>query len=428
MTISTKPSRSSATVADPVGPKHAKLLEFLATRGQVEFDAKQIKRWQQLLKQARAELLGPLPQDTTVAIIDGWVRRITLKCSEAAGLWAEIATAPALAQVEEIEVVVDDGLEAWIEAARQHPQRVTRFYLNADFIDQDTGEIFDESDRSTEVVAAANALRDATELVLGLYLHSTSSLAGLDLPQLTSLAICAETASGAECDAAVLRSLTQADCPQLRRVAWESRTAMDPSVVASLPPQWTELGFWGPNHAAVQAALVAGRPSLTAFGMSDHDRDDPDAPGDEALLRLAEGRRLFGPRCAYIKAFNTGHRLLHALERREDALEHFAALRGRNCRDVDVHFQYAYALEDDHEVVNAYCEALLIDPDHEATHNNLGNALRRLGRPRLALYHLLRSLEAMPDYREGWSYLAEVYRELGQEDDARAAEARAVGD
>ncbi|PCC74111.1 TPR repeat-containing protein [Nannocystis exedens] len=416
------PSTSTPGAGDPVGPKHAKLLSFLATRGQVEFDAKQVKRGQQLLKQARAELLGPLPKDAEVAIFDGWVRRVTLKCSKAVALWPEIAAAPALGQLEEIELLLDDGTDAWIEAANRQPLRVTRFHLNGENVDPDTGEILDERENSARVVAAANALAHATELVLECYVDPSSSLAGLDLPALTSLWIRVMTGHH-EPDAEVLATLKQARLPQLRRLGWESSRTMDPAAAVAVPAQITELGFWGPNEAAVLPALVAARPSLTAIGVSTQDRDDPEALDDDALRRLGEGKRLFGPRCSFARGFNTGFRILHALDRDADGLAQFAALRGRNSRDADVHFQYGNAIEDDLEAVNAFCEALLIDPDHGPAHCNLGSALVRLGRWRPAIYHLERYLEIHPSFAPAWRNLAKAHRELGEEEAAQAAEA-----
>ncbi|WAS90616.1 hypothetical protein [Nannocystis punicea] len=419
-------SKSQSTVqpGDPVGPKHTKLLEFLSTRGQVEFDAKQVKRGQQLLKQARAELLGPLPKDRPVAIFDGWVRRVTLKTREAAALWPEIAAAPALARLEEIELLLDDETDAWIEAAARHPLRVTRFHLDAENVDPDSGEIFDESENSARMVAAANALSYATELVLEFYVDPTSSLAGLDLPQLTSLWIRVMTPGDHEPDAEVLATLHQAHLPQLRRLAWESSTPIDPAAAAAVPAQITELGFWGPSHNAVLPALVAARPSLTAIGVANRDRDDPEALDDEALGKLCEGKRLFGPRCNYYKSFNAGFRILHELDREADGAAHFAALRGRNSHDADVHFQCGCAIEDDQASAEAYCEALLVDPDHAPSHNNLGNALVGLGRWRPALYHLQRYLEVEPDFADGWRNVAKAHRALGDEEAALAAEAK----
>ncbi|MDC0667817.1 hypothetical protein [Nannocystis radixulma] len=409
---------------DPVGPKHAKLLEFLATRGQVEFDLKQVKRARQLLKDARAELLGPLPTKTRATIIDGWVRRITLSCSEARELWPEIAAAPpALARLEEIEVLFDDDLEAWIEVAASHPLRVTRFYLNAEYVDQDTGEILAEGEGTARTVAAAAALSYATELVFELYFDDTSSFAALDLPELTTLWVRSYTYGDETPDNRVLGTLWQARCPQLRRLGWETSGEIDPAVALAAPSNITELGFWSSNRVAVLEALVASRPSLTAIGMADRDRDEPDDLDDDALRRLGEGRRMFAPRCSYYRAFNAGHRLLHALEREDEGAEHFAALRGRNAHDADVHFQYGNAVTDLYAKVDAYCEALIVDPDHLPSHANLGDTLLDLGRPRIAIPHVRRYLDANPTFAGGWRNMAKAHRALGEEAEAHAAEA-----
>ncbi|MCY0990978.1 hypothetical protein OV203_27790 [Nannocystis sp. ILAH1] len=423
MTKKANPTTSTPGAGDPLGSKHAKLLEFLATRGQVEFDAKQVKRGQQLLKQARAELLGPLPKDAKVAIFDGWVRHVTLSTREAAALWPEIAAAPALAQLEEIELRLDDGTEAWIEVAARQPLRVTRFHLNGDNVDPDTGEVLDESENSGRLVAAANALAYATELVIELYLDDTSSLAGLELPELTSLWVKAMNCGLVEPDAAVMATLKEARLPRLVRLGWESYFSVDPAVVIALLPQITELGFFGANHHAVLPALVAARPSLTAIGVPSLDGDDPDALDDDALRKLGEGKRLFGPRTRYVDAFNAGFRILHTLDRAADGAAQFAALRGRNSQDADVHFQCGTASEDDHEAVDALCEALLIDPDHAPTHNNLGNAMVRLGRWRPAIWHLKRYLEVEPTFASAWENIAKCHRALGEEEAAQAAEA-----
>ncbi|MFZ6178986.1 hypothetical protein [Nannocystis pusilla] len=423
MTKKANPTTTTPGAGDPLGPKHAKLLEFLATRGQVEFDAKQVKRGQQLLKQARAELLGPLPKDATVAIFDGWVRRVTLSTSEAAALWPEIAAAPALAQLEEIELRIDDGTEAWVEVAKRQPLRVTRFHLNGDNVNPDTGEVLSEDENSGRLVAAANAVAYATELVLEGYFDDTSSLAGLCLPELTSLWVKAMNCGLIEPDAAVMATLKEARLPRLVRLGWESYFSVDPAVVVALLPQVTELGFFGRNSYAVLPELVAARPSLTAIGVLSLDRDDPDALGDDTLRKLGEGKRLFGPRTSYVQAFNAGFRILHTLDRAADGTAHFAALRGRNSQDADVHFQYGTAIEDDHEAVNAFCEALLLDPDHAPTHNNLGNAMVRLGRWRPAIWHLKRYLEVEPTFASAWENIAKAHRALGEEEAALAAEA-----
>ncbi|WP_434426217.1 hypothetical protein [Nannocystis pusilla] len=423
MTKKAKPTTSTPGAGDPLGPKHAKLLSFLATRGQVEFDAKQVKRGQQLLKQARAELLGPLPKDATVAIFDGWVRRVTLSTGEAAALWPEIAAAPALAQLEEIELRIDDGLDAWIEVAKGQPLRVTRFHLNGDHVNPDTGEILSEDENAGQLVAAANALAYATELVIELYLDDTSSLADLELPELTCLWVKAMNCGLIEPDAAVMATLREARLPRLVRLGWESYLPVDPAAVIALPAQITEFGFFGRNACAVLPELVAARPSLTAIGVLSLDSDDPEALGDDALRKLGEGKRLFGPRTSYAAAFNAGYRILHTLDRAADGTAQFAALRGRNSQDADVHFQYGTAIEDDHEAVNAFCEALLIDPDHAPTHNNLGNAMVRLGRWRPAIWHLRRYLEVEPTFASAWENIAKCHRALGEEEAALAAEA-----
>jgi tetratricopeptide (TPR) repeat protein len=410
---------------DPVGPKHAKLLEFLATRGQVEFDLKQVKRARQLLKDARAELLGPLPTKTTATIIDGWVRRITLSCREARELWPEIAAAPpALARLEEIEVLFDDELDAWVEVAARHPLRVTRFHLNGEYVNQDTGEILAEGEGSADMVAAAAALSYATELVFELYFDETSSLAALDLPELTTLWVDSDTYMDEAPDNRVLGTLWQARCPQLRRLGWETSKAIDPAVALAAPSNITELGFWSSNRVAVLEALVANRPSLTAIGMADRNRDEPDDLDDDALRRLGEGRRMFGPRCTFHWAFNAGHRLLHALEREAEGAEHFAALRGRNAHDADVHFQCGNAVTDLYAKVDAYCEALIVDPDHLPSHANLGDTLLDLGRPRIAIPHVRRYLDANPTFAGGWRNMAKAHRALGEEAEALAAEAK----
>jgi len=422
-----RPTSSSSTPdpSQPLGPKHAKLLEFLATRGQVEFDEKQVKRARKSIKDASAELFGPLPTTTKATIIDGWVRRITLPCREARALWPELAAnPPALALLEEIEVIFDDDLDAWLEVAARHPLRVTRFWLNAEYVNDDTGECLDVGEGSGQLVAAAAALSYATELVCELYFDETSSLAALDLPELTSLTVRPIWYGDSERDARVLATLTQARLPQLRRFAWETYGAIDPSIAVGLLPQVTELGIWGPSHAAVLAALVAQRPSLTALGVSDRDQDDPDDLDDDALRRVAEGRRLFGPRCRYVQGFNAGHRILHALDRDADGLAHFAGLRGRNADDADVHFQYGNALTDEHAKIDAYCTALIVDPDHAPSHANLGDTLIDLGRARTAIYHVRRYLDDHPEFAGGWRNLAKAHRALGEEAEASAAEAR----
>ncbi|MBZ5710538.1 hypothetical protein [Nannocystis pusilla] len=412
-----------------MGPKHARLLEFLATRGQVEFDAKQVKRARQLLKEARAELLGPLPTNTRATIIDGWVRRITLSCREARELWPEIAAGPpALARLEEIEVLFDDELDAWVEVARQHPLRVTRFHLNGEYVDQDTGEVLAEGEGSGDMVAAAAALSYATELVFELYIDDTSSFAALDLPELTTLWVRSNTYSEDGLDDRVLGTLWQARCPRLRRLGWEASGAIDPAVALAAPSNITELGVWSSNRVAVLEALVANRPSLTAIGMADRDSDEPDDLDDDALRRLGEGRRMFAPRCSYYRAFNAGHRLLHALEREADGAEHFAALRGRHAHHANVHFQYGNALTDLYAKVDAYCEALIVDPDHLPSHANLGNTLLALGRPAIAIPHVRRYLDANPTFAGGWRNLARAHRALGEEAEALAAEANVPPD
>lgn len=413
------PSTSTPGLADPLGPKHAKLLAFLATRGQVEFDAGQVKKARQLIKAARAELLGPLPATTTATILDGWVRRITLTCTEARRLWPELATSPpALARLEEIEVVFDDQLDAWIDVAARHPLRFTRFYLNAEYVDQSTGECLDLSDGSARMVAAVAALPYATDLVLELYLGDEASFATFDLPELETLVVRTLSDSDSDFDARVLATLNQARLPKLRRLAWESFAALEPSAAVAAVPQATELGFWGLSHAAVLQALVEQRPSLTALGMS-----AADEPDDDTLQRLAEGRRLFPPRGHYIPSFNAGYRLRYRLERHADAEPHFALLRARTPDDADTHFQYGNAVDDDHAKVNAYCEALVVDPDHGPAHANLGNALIRLGRQRLGIQHFRRYLADHPEFAEGWRTVARAHRELGEEAEALAAEA-----
>ncbi|PCC73807.1 hypothetical protein [Nannocystis exedens] len=410
--------------ADPLGPKHAKLLAFLATRGQVAFDLKQVKRARQLIAAARAELLGPLPSTTTATIIDGWVRRITLPCREARALWPALAACPpALIGLEEIEVVFDDELEAWIEVAARHPLRVTRFYLNAEYVDPETGRFFDLSDGSARIAAATTALAYATDLAIEVHTAATSSFAALDLPELQTLAVLSMGLASTDHDSQVLSTLWQARCPQLRRVAWECFGPLDPAAALAAPRQVTEIGVWGPSHAAVLAALAARRPSLTALGVAHRDGDDDDDLDDDALRRLGEGRRLFGPRFHYVGGFNAGFRLHYRLERRADAEAQFATLRARVTDDADLHFQYGNALDDDHATINAYCAALIVDPDHGPSHYNLGDVLLRLGRPRVAIYHLRRYLAVEPGFTHGWRDLARAHRELGEETEALAAEA-----
>lgn len=70
------------------------------------------------------------------------------------------------------------------------------------------------------------------------------------------------------------------------------------------------------------------------------------------------------------------------------------------------------------EASDAYRQALELDPDHWNAHNNLGNALARLGRPEQAVREYEESLRINPDHADTHDNLALSLAALGRTDEA----------
>ena len=79
------------------------------------------------------------------------------------------------------------------------------------------------------------------------------------------------------------------------------------------------------------------------------------------------------------------------------------------------------------EAVRIYGQALLLDPKIADIYNNMGVALRRLGKREAAMACYRRSLVLKPDNAGAYTNLGNVLRELGRLDVAAASHRRAVG-
>jgi tetratricopeptide (TPR) repeat protein len=78
------------------------------------------------------------------------------------------------------------------------------------------------------------------------------------------------------------------------------------------------------------------------------------------------------------------------------------------------------------EAVASYRRALVLNPDLAEAHNNLGNALLDLGRPTEAAISCRRALEIRPNYAEAHDNLGNALLRLGQFDEAAASFRRAL--
>src|SRR5262245_31123377 len=65
------------------------------------------------------------------------------------------------------------------------------------------------------------------------------------------------------------------------------------------------------------------------------------------------------------------------------------------------------------EAVGVYRESLRIKPDGIAAHNNIGNALRQLGRLDEAAHHLREAIRYKPEYAEAHNNLGIVLIQQG---------------
>jgi len=79
-----------------------------------------------------------------------------------------------------------------------------------------------------------------------------------------------------------------------------------------------------------------------------------------------------------------------------------------------------------HEAVESYRRALLLSPDFAEAHNNLGHAMLDLGQPDSAAASCRRAIVLKPRYAEAYDTLGSALLKLGRSDDAAASYRRAL--
>lgn len=118
-----------------------------------------------------------------------------------------------------------------------------------------------------------------------------------------------------------------------------------------------------------------------------------------------------------------------ALGRLDEAVEAFAQALALNPASAEVHCNMSSVLNelDRHEeALDAATQALLINPSLTEAHNNFGNALLALGSPGEALECYAKVLSSAPDHAACWFNQGNAYSALGEFDHAVDAFLRSI--
>jgi tetratricopeptide (TPR) repeat protein len=140
-------------------------------------------------------------------------------------------------------------------------------------------------------------------------------------------------------------------------------------------------------------------------------------PGSPRAERAASPAS-FDP--AFMTLLNRGNELL-TQDKLPEAVEAFTEAMKMNPEDEDVHYNLGLAfarLGKFDESIKQYQEALRILPDYVEAHNNLGNVLMRAGRTGEAIPHFEAALKIMPDYASAHNNLGTALQKSGRTQEA----------
>ena len=141
------------------------------------------------------------------------------------------------------------------------------------------------------------------------------------------------------------------------------------------------------------------------------DRKPTQAPPRRADRQVSE---------AFNARIGRGNELL-AQDKPEEALQAFSEALKLNPADEDVHYDLGVALTrlgKIDEAIVQYQEALNLFPQYMEAHNNLGNLLMRSGRTQEAIQQFESALQISPDYASAHNNLGTALQRTGRSNDA----------
>jgi len=180
----------------------------------------------------------------------------------------------------------------------------------------------------------------------------------------------------------------------------------------SVKPRWKVGLTLGAVLGLAAAALL-----MLNYGRSDR------APASAALRNSTDARSTRPDRqvsAALNAAINRGNELL-AQDKPEQALEAFSEALKINPADEDVHYDLGLVLArlgKVDEAISHYQEAVRLYPQYVEAWNNLGNLLMRAGRTQEAIERFQNALKISPEYASAHNNLGTALQGAGRFDEA----------